>query len=225
MSTRAENLETISDSIDTMKTNLNLDSDASLSDVVEATAGGGGGIDIDDYFGREIRRGNNAPQANGWMVTIIKKLPSPVTPVLTNLDFTFASMSNLVEIPAIENMTTIISMASSFQNCNSIVTIPSLDTSNVKNMSSMCLNCTLLENVPVFNASSCTNFGSMFSNCTHLSDTSLDNILQMCISATSYAGTKTLATLGFTSTNYSSAKIQSLPHYSDFVAAGWSIGF
>ena len=36
---------------------------------------------------------------------------------------------------------------------------------------------------------------------------------------------KNLSEQGFTSANYPATRIQALPHYQDFVSAGWSIGY
>ena len=64
----------------------------------------------------------------------------------------------------------------------------------------------------------------MFFYCFSLSDTSLDNILQMCINATSYTATKTLNHIGIYLDTYPASRIQALPHYQDFLDAGWTIG-
>jgi hypothetical protein len=96
-------------------------------------------------------------------------------------------------------------MQKMFQNCYNLASVPLLDTSAITGSSS---------------------FASMFTNCYNLTDTSLDNILQMCINATGYTGNKTLSALGFTnSTIYSESRIQALPHYQAFVNAGWTIGY
>jgi len=66
----------------------------------------------------------------------------------------------------------------------------------------------------------------MFTLCSNLTDESLDNILQMCINTTSvYTRPKTLTELGFNVGYYSASRIQSLPHYNDFINAGWTIGY
>ena len=62
---------------------------------------------------------------------------------------------------------------------------------------------------------------------------SLDNILQMCISATSYAGQKTLAQLGFKKTIdgvdvYPESRFvnnPNIPHYQEFLDAHWALGY
>ena len=56
-----------------------------------------------------------------------------------------------------------------------------------------------------------------------LTNESLDNILQFCI--TSKIENGTLKYLGLTSNYYPATTIQSLPHYQDFINAGWTIGY
>ena len=107
-----------------------------------------------------------------------------------------------------------------------IVTLPLLDTSNATTMREMLKECPNLENVPVLNTSKVTTMQSMFSGSKKLTDTSLDNILKMCIGTTSaYTRTKSLAELGFISSNYPASRIQALPSYQDFLDAGWTIGY
>ena len=87
-------------------------------------------------------------------------------------------------------------------------------------------DCQSLENVPIFNVSSISSvsgMNNMFSKCKNLTTTSLDNILQMCIGATSYPGTKKLSTLAINNTFVNYAEIPNLPHYQDFLNAGWTI--
>lgn len=118
-------------------------------------------------------------------------------------------------------------MDSMFQNCSNLKTVKIgnlFDTSKVTNMNSMFYNCSNLIDVPVFNASRVTNFGGMFQNIgSELTDQSLDNILLTCISATSYTGTKKLSSLGLPTSIYLESRIQTLPHYQDFINAGWAI--
>lgn len=112
-----------------------------------------------------------------------------------------------------------------FSNCTNLISIPQLDISKATNISSMFYNCYKLQTVPELNLTSATNMSSMFYNCRVLTDTSLDNILKTCINATSYTGTKTLKQLGFNSSYYPASRIQALPHYQDFIDAGWTIGY
>jgi hypothetical protein len=121
-------------------------------------------------------------------------------------------------------------MKSMFWSCSNLYGIAPLDTSNVTNMNEMCRNCISLIDFPLIDASKLTSDSkksNMFQNCSKLSDKSLDNILQMCISMTSLVSTatKTLASLGFGANIYPASRIQALPHYQDFINAGWTIGY
>ena len=127
------------------------------------------------------------------------------------------------------NTSKVTNMQNMFGSCKKLKTVKigtAFDTSSVTTMDSMFNNCLVLENIPAFNASKVTNFGGMFSNVgPNLTDESLDNILLTCISAVSYTGTKTLNKLSFPSGWYPASRIQALPHYQDFINAGWTIGY
>ena len=113
--------------------------------------------------------------------------------------------------------------------CEALEDAPLFDTSNVTTMESMFYGCTRITNIPVYNTSKVTNFVNMFGGNpaigTYMTTQSVDNILQMCIGATSYRDTKTLTTLGFNSSKISASKIQGCTHYQDFLDAGWTIGY
>lgn len=87
--------------------------------------------------------------------------------------------------------------------------------------------CYALEDITKFDlgVTNSTYHQNMFQNCEKLTDTSLDNILQMCAEATGVPSNKTLAYLGLSSTYYPASRIQALPHYTDFTTAGWTIGY
>lgn len=108
-----------------------------------------------------------------------------------------------------------------FKGCASLVTAPLYDLSACTLLNEFFNGCTALVNIPLYDASACTNFSSFVNNCLNLSDTSLDNILQMCIGATAYTGTKKLSQLGVNSSY--DTRIAALPHYQDFIDAGWII--
>lgn len=138
-----------------------------------------------------------------------------------------------------------------FRGCLSLAEVSALNCSNANNCSSMFQNCPNLETVYITRArmnaykmfAYCTNLKNVylvnvlgaratsalentFQGCLNLTDESLDNILQICINATSYLGTKTLGTLGITNTTiYPTSRIEALPHYQNFVNAGWTIGY
>lgn len=110
-----------------------------------------------------------------------------------------------------------------------ITSIDKIDTSNMEDMSGFFVSCKNLVDLPALNTSKATNMYGMFQNCISLSEQSLNNILIMCINATSYRGTKTLAQIGFNLSSmkriYPVERIQALPSYQAFIDAGWTIGY
>ena len=201
--------------------------------------------DLSDYFMSTIPADNS--YAFQKAIVGIPNLPISGT----NLKSAFANLTNLTTVPLLDT-SNVTDMNSMFQSCTSLTTIPLLDTSKVTDMTNMfsyCTsltsiplldtssvssrymnnmfyNCTSLTTVPILNTSKLTQLTDMFKNCPNLTDTSLDNILQMCINsmtgATSY---KKLSIVGFTATDYPVSRIQALPHYQDFINAGWTIGY
>jgi hypothetical protein len=141
----------------------------------------------------------------------------------TYLDYIFGGCNQL---KSISNFNVNGRIQYSFDTCSKLETIRG----NLKptNLRYAFNNCTNLKNIPVIDGSNISGSNALqnpFYGCTNLTDTSLDNILQMCISATKYTGTKTLARLGFVVDNYPVSRIQALPHYQDFINAGWTIGY
>ncbi len=129
---------------------------------------------------------------------------------------------SLITVPLL-NTSNVTNMESMFGECSALLTIPQFDTSNVINMSEMFVGCRSLITVPLLNTSNVTNMESMFGGCDVLSDESLNNVLAMCIGATSYTGTKTLVELGLSPTQAETC--QTLSNWDAFVAAGWSSGY
>lgn len=110
-----------------------------------------------------------------------------------------------------------------FMNCTNLKTISLFDTSSVTNMDRMFYSCTKLTTIPILNTNKVTSMSRMFNSCSSLSNESLNNILQMCINAVSYTGTKTLAYLGLSSAQATTC--QTLSNWNAFVTAGWSTGY
>ena len=156
---------------------------------------------------------------------------------------------NLVFFPEV-NTSNVTDMSEMFRSCSSLIYAPDLDCSRVSGNGSMFQNCsnlvsvemssignnayymfgycTNLKDVAVINASrvrATSSFEGMFQSCASLTYDSIDNIMQMCITASAYTGTKTLYKLGITGDYYSATTIRGLPHYEDFINAGWTIGF
>ncbi len=175
----------------------------------------------------------------------ITTIPLLDTSNVTNMENTFLSCSLLQTIPAINtqnvtnmknmfygtkitttpllNTSKVVNMESMFGFCHSLVEIPLLDTSNVTNMRQMFQYSENLVTIPLLNFSKVTNLGSIFVNCTSLSNESLNNILQMCINAVAYTGTKTLKEMGLSQAQATTC--QNLSNWDAFVAAGWTSGY
>lgn len=141
-------------------------------------------------------------------------------PATTSIDSMFEGCRSLTTVNVF-NTNAVTSTRYVFKNCTSLVTAPALNFGNSTQFNELFNGCTLLANVPVYDTAKCTNFTSMFNNCPALTDTSLDNILVMCINATVYTGNKKLSQLGIANTY--DTRIQALEHYQDFLDAGWII--
>lgn len=179
-----------------------------------------GGADLSDYFTPTISSGTSSVSG---VMSMLKNIPEDTVVSGTSLTNAFAYFQGTT-IPLLDT-SSVTTMSNTFTGASNLTSIPLLNTSNVTNTGSMFQHCDNLVTVPVLNLSSVTFMRYMFRYCVSLSDTSLDNILQMCIGATSYTSTKTLAFLGFTSSDYPASRIEALPHYSAFTSAGWTIGY
>lgn len=144
------------------------------------------------------------------------------TSSMTTMKDFFHDTRSLLEVPPL-NTSNATSMASMCYYCIQLRYVHQLDTSNVDNMSQMFYQCSNLTTIPIFDTSKVTNMKNMFIYCPKLDDQSVDNILVMCIN--SLEESKTLSRLGLTSTNYPVSRIEALPHYQEFLNAGWTIGY
>ena len=186
-----------------------------------ASGGGGGGSDISKYIPYLTYSEN---QSIPGILQSIKSLPSDIQILGTSLQYAFINCVGLTNIE-LTNTSEITNWFATFQGCGNLQSVSLGDTSKATTFASTFLGCTKLEDVSLFDTTNVTNMSNMFRTCPALTDVSLDNILRMCINATSYSSTQTLYALGFRSTVYSIERIEALPHYQDFVNAGWSIGY
>ena len=181
--------------------------------------------------------------------TNLTTIPTLDTSKVTNMSNMFVDCNNLTNIPAL-NTSKVTSMYSMFIRCTNLTTIPTLDTSSVTNMSYMFSDCTNLTTVPTLNTSKATDMSYMFSGCTNLTtiptldtssvtsvssicqmflncesltDTSLNNILQMCANITIQSSNKTLKYIGLTEEQ--ATKCTTLDNYTAFTNAGWTTGY
>ncbi len=151
-----------------------------------------------------LKSGNNIKDMNSMFFRCVE---------LENIDFSNVDTTNVTN------------MNSMFYMCQKLTNVPQLNTSKVTDMYRMFYACTTLENIPLLDTNKVTRWNEAFYYCEALTNESLNNILQMCINATSYTGTKTLAYLGFNANWCSSSKIQGLSNYQAFLNAGWIIGY
>lgn len=236
-----------SDLVDNLETMgiTGLSGDETFTELVPEVLNIQGGADLSDYFNSTVSGGSQASASD-----VMKKIPDNLTvsgtdlqnvfknykgttaPILdtsnvTNFYAMFQGAPNLTTIPQY-NTSSGTNFGTMFRECYSLTSIPQIDTSNGTTFANMFNSCSSLVDVPVLNIPKATynsTVSSMFYGCSSLSNQSLDNILQMCINATSFAGTKKLTSLGISSSYYSASTIEALPHYQDFLDAGWTIGF
>ena len=149
-------------------------------------------------------------------------LPQLNTNKVTSMYRAFTDCSNLITVSQIDT-SNVTNMMQAFQGCKKLTTIPQLDTSKVTNMEFMFSECSSIINIPVLDTSSVTNIYSMFWNCSNLSNDSLNNILQMCINAAVYTGTKTLRQMLLSEEQ--AQKCTTLSNYQAFLDAGWTTGY
>ena len=154
--------------------------------------------------------------------TNLTTIPELNTSNAANMSTMFASCTNLTTIPEL-NTSKVTNMSAMFAGCTNLTTIPELNTSKVGAMGGMFSRCKNLTTIPELNTSKVTYMWDMFHNCSSLSDDSLNNIMQMCINATSYTDTKTLKYIGLTSEQAN--KCKTLSNYSAFTSAGWTTGY
>ena len=110
-----------------------------------------------------------------------------------------------------------------FYGCSHLKTIKKLNTTGVTFFYSMFDGCRNLVSIPVLDLSAATELQNIFFGCLSLSNESLNNIMEMCIGATSYTGIKTLYRIGLTSTQ--ATICQGLSNYQAFLDAGWTTGY
>jgi hypothetical protein len=179
----------------------------------------------------------------------LETIPLIDTSNVTSMNCTFHVCESLKSCPLI-NTSNVTDFSSIFGYCKSLKELPLLDTSNATRLNSMVTGCTSITEIPQYNTSKVTQMQNTFSGCTslvtipvldtsalsgqygwydtfkdcpNLSNTTLNNVLKMCINAKSYTGTKTLANLGITSDQANICK--TLSNYSAFINAGWTTGY
>ena len=218
-----------------------------VSNYASANVNVSGGGDASEYFNAIIGGGSGSGNnAIPGFALALKKVPTGLV-AGSSASYMFNRCSSLEEVTNLDTSNTT-DMSYMFRSCGKLNKIENFDTKKVNDFiymfyscsnlvsvplfdmsaSNIALNymfqyCSKLENVPQFNTSNVKNMKSTFQGCTKLSNESLNNILAMCINATNYSNTKTLAYIGLTSAQADTC--QSLSNWDDFVAAGWTSGY
>ena len=148
-------------------------------------------------------------------------IPLIDTSKATTLQSAFSGVA-ITDFPALDT-SSCTNFSNTFGNNKSLKHFRVIDTSKGKDFSYMFRDCEQLQDVEVLDLSSATNLMNMFSNCNQLTDYSLNNIMQMCIGATAYTGTKTLKNLGLNSSR--ATRATQLENYQAFLDAGWTTGY
>lgn len=164
----ATEIERIQTAKETLKTKLNAKNDSEhqitnelISDYGNFVDSITGGVNLDDYFTNNIKRGNSSVPG---FISTIKKLKSPLTITGNNCSYMFAYAS-LEEIPIMDT-SNVTNMERMFYNSNiKTIDLSNFNTSNVTNMIYMFYNsqATTLD-VSKFDTSKVTNMSGMFFN-------------------------------------------------------------
>lgn len=150
-------------------------------------------------------------------------------PINCSFAFMNAISEGCVIGPQIEKVGNGISLFNglTFNNGNAKINVQDIDFSTATRLDNAFANSNVvtIEHIDQADFSTCTIFENMFQNTSTLDNNTVNGILKALTTASSYTGIKTLAYLGFTAADYPAATIQSLSNYSDFITAGWIIGY
>lgn len=175
----------------------------------------------EDYFG-EITQSHY-----GWMggsiTEVIKKIPENLVISSTHIDYLFEGCSSITTIPNF-NLSSVVGTRYMFNGCTSLISIPNINLPELVDATYMFSNCSALTDVPALNAPKLSIMQNMFLGCTALSESSLNNILSLCVnSAVTTEDYKTLKYIGLTESQ--ATKCTTLSNYQAFLNAGWTTGY
>lgn len=120
------------------------------------------------------------------------------------------------------------SMDNLFYRCVNLENAPNISSTRRTNAQNAFYGCTKLKHVPQFNLGTQSGQGvssmqNMFTNCSSLTDESLNNIMGTIKNLSYYAGQRTLAYIGLSSTQ--ATKCTTLPNWEAIQNAGWTTGY
>lgn len=181
----------------------------------------------------DLTTSNALTNLNGAFAGCTMLTKCHITTVASNVDLynAFYGCINLedLQIDTID-LSSCRQIEKTFGNCSKLVSITDIVGNSIGyqmyNVGHAFENCTLLEDIPLMDLSGITDgngnrIADIVKGCPNLTDDSLDNLLQSCISSR-FTGTKTLYYLGLREEDYPTARLEALPHWTDFTQAGWS---
>ena len=104
------------------------------------------------------------------------------TSKVTNMAHMFYGAYNITNISNF-NTVNVTNMSNMFYSCNHLTSIPLFDTSNVVNTFGMFNGCINLIDVPQFDTNKVTTIRYMFTQCNNLSNSTIQNIVNMCLNS------------------------------------------
>lgn len=140
-----------------------------------------------------------------------------------NLANKFQNNQDMVYMPTVDTSIAQFTNAM-FRYCSKLKSVAPLNIENSITVNQMFMGDSLLEDLPYFNLPKATTASGFIQSCNSLTDESLDNVLRTCVSMTSITEAKTFKLLT-NNTYYTAERLQALPHYQDFIDAGWTIGY
>ena len=138
---------------------------------ISGITSGSNAFTMKDYLTLRSGDGFQFYSFGGTYEALSKILKYRDTSSVTSMESMFEYCDSLTTIPQLD-ISSVTGMYKMFHECTSLTTIPQLDTSSVTNMGTMFWLCTSLTTIPQLDTSSVTNMSYMFFNCTSLTTVS-----------------------------------------------------
>lgn len=129
-----------------------------LASTITTITGGGGGVDLDEYFKTTITKGTSSKTG---VIDLIKNLPSALTISGTSAEYLFNNCTSLEKIVTID-FSNVTSMKYCFNQCSKLTKLPTINSGKVTTFEYAFSNCTILTNFPEIDTSAGKTFSYMF---------------------------------------------------------------